>query len=67
MNNYIRRQGVYGAYYIGAHLDYEIPMGSGVLVAGFRAEHNWSFSSLLPGQDNTLRDVNLLGSLGIRY
>ena len=66
-SDYLRRQDIFGAFYLGAHIDYEIPMGSWVWIGGFRAEHNWNFNDVLVGNSSTLRDVNLLLSTGIRY
>ena len=66
-SNYLRRQDVFGAYYLGTHIDYEIPMGAWVFLCGFRAEYNWDFDDILPGNSSLLRDVNLLFSIGVRY
>jgi hypothetical protein len=67
LNNYLRRQDIFGAYFLGAHIDYEVPMGGWVWMIGFRAEHTWNFADILPGQDSSLRDVNLLISTGFRF
>jgi hypothetical protein len=67
-NNYIRRQDVFRSFYMGAHLDAEVPMGGWVWFGGFRTEYcfNW-WTDLMPGSDNRLNDLNLLISTGIRY
>ena len=66
-NNFLERYKVYGGYYLGAHVDFEIPMGSWVWFGGFRTEWGVNFGNVIPFQNNTLMDVNLLFSTGFRY
>jgi hypothetical protein len=67
ISNYLRRQDVFWAYYLGAHLDFEVPLGSWVWTTGLRAEYNFHFTDILPGGGNQLQDVNILLSTGFRY
>lgn len=65
--NFLERFKVYGAYYLAAHADIEIPKESWVWFAGFRAEWAVNFGDVIPYQNNTLFDVNLLLTTGFRY
>ena len=65
---YTRKQDVYGAYFIALHSDLDVPLGPcSWFIAGIRAEWNYNWSSILPGQKNDLQSVNLLLNFGFRY
>jgi hypothetical protein len=64
---FLERYKVYGGYYLAAHIDMEVPMGSWVWFGGFRAEWALDFGNVIPFQNNTGQDINLLLSTGFRY
>jgi len=64
---FLERFKVYGGYYLAAHADIEVPKDSWVWFAGFRAEWAVNFGDVIPFQNNTLFDVNLLLTTGFRY
>lgn len=64
---FLHRYKVYGGYYLGGHVNFEVPMGSWVWFGGFRAEWGINFGDVIPYQNNTIQDVNLLLSTGFRY
>jgi hypothetical protein len=66
-NSFLEKSKVYGGYYIGAHADLEVPMGSWVWVCGLRAEWGINWGTVIPLQNNNIQDINLLFSTGFRY
>jgi hypothetical protein len=66
-SNYLRRHDVFGGFEVGTHLDFEVPMGAWVWVAGVRAEWAYNFTDIMPGQKTNIQDVNILFTTGIRY
>jgi hypothetical protein len=65
--NYSRENSVFGAVYLGAHADVEIPMGSWFLVGGLRATYDYFFSSLIPGMPSDLHNFSILLNAGVRF
>lgn len=66
-NIYAREHDVYGAAFVGVHAGWEIPMGDWTLLAGGRAEWSYSYLNLLPNQNTSLHDINVLLTLGVRW
>lgn len=59
---------VFGAWFVSAHTDVEIPFNCCcAFIGGFRAEWNYNWSDAFSGQKGDLQDVNLMLSFGIRY
>lgn len=64
---FTRYNGIVAGPYISAHTDYEIPWNCCTSVIGFRAEWDYQFTNMIPGQNGDIIDVNLLFNLGVRY
>lgn len=63
---YRRTHDVFGQMYIGGNCNINIPCGGWTLVAGARAEVGYTFSDISP-TGGSFWEVNLLGSIGVRY
>ena len=63
----MRKHDVYHGVFLGAHADYEIPMGATILFGGLRTQWGYTWTDLIPPQDGEIMDVNLLMTLGVRY
>ena len=55
--------GLFGA----VHTDLEVPWGQVIFQAGLRLEYGYTWSNILPGSNSDVQDLNLLGTLGIRF
>lgn len=64
---YRRVHDVFGGAFAGLHADYEVPMGAWTLLAGLRGEWDYTFLSILPGQNTRLLNINVLFTVGVRY
>ena len=65
---FLHKYDVTGAYFASLHSDLELPLSPcSWFIAGIRAEWNYNWSSILPGQKSDLQDVNLLLNFGFRY
>ncbi|HZU34820.1 MAG TPA: hypothetical protein VFA18_02865 [Gemmataceae bacterium] len=65
---YFRLSDTIGAAYIGLHTDLEIPCGCCTFEVGFRAEYDYTWSDILPGQPQSdVQDENLLLTAGVRF
>jgi hypothetical protein len=52
---------------IAVHSDFEYPLGCFTFIAGFRAEVDDTFNNRIQLGDDSVADVNLLLTLGLRY
>lgn len=64
---YRRRQSVFHAVTVGAHIDWEKSFGGWILLAGFRAEYGYNWMNGIPPLNGDIQDVNLLFMLGVRF
>jgi hypothetical protein len=64
-----RRSDVFGTVFVSLHSDLEVPIccGAAYFISGIRAEWNYNWTNLFPGQPRDLQDVNLLWTVGFRY
>jgi hypothetical protein len=65
--DYIRKHDVIGAFYMGGHINLEIPFGAWTWFVGFRAEWSYTWSDIIRGQSSDIKDVNLLINSGFRF
>lgn len=64
---YLRRQGVSESVFVGLNWTWDVPMGAWILFAGGRAEWGYTWTNLIPPSDGNIQDVNLLGTIGVRF
>jgi len=62
-----RHHDVFGVAFIGAHVDYEMPMGGWTLVLGGRLEWAYNWIGVLDNFSNNFHDISLLLTTGVRY
>jgi hypothetical protein len=66
-DGYARTHDVYGAAFLGLHVNCEIPLGAWTFLMGLRGEWSYSFMDLLPNQSTSLHDLNALVTMGVRW
>lgn len=67
LGNYLRRRSIFHSVYIGAHADWEQPMGNWIFFAGVRGEFDYTFLNVVPPNGSDIVGVNLLFQMGVRY
>ncbi len=65
--NYLRRQNVVHGVYIGANVNYEIPVGSWIFFTGLRTQWDYTMTNLVPPQGADVHSVNLFFQAGFRF
>jgi hypothetical protein len=67
VNGYARRQNAFEGINFGAHMSYEVPMGSWILFGGIRAEYGYDWTNLVPPIQGNLQNINVQFTAGIRF
>ena len=64
---HLRKHDVFHGVFLGAHADYEIPLGATLFFAGIRTQWGYTWADFIPPQDSDIQDVNFLLTFGLRF
>jgi hypothetical protein len=64
---HFRRHDTMGGIILAAHTDAEVPWGCCLLHFGLRLEWDYNFIDILQGNDTDFQELNLLGTVGVRF
>jgi hypothetical protein len=63
----LRNYDVTGSLFVGAHADYEVPMGGWTFLLGGRVEWSYTWTNLMPLTNSDIQDFSFLLTTGVRY
>ena len=64
---YVRRNDVFGGYYIGINNTLEVPVGGWHALFGLRTEYGATYGDIVPSGGNQIHDLNVWFTTGLRF
>jgi len=66
-NAYSRRQNAWEGVFVGAHADFDMPLGGWIFFTGLRVEYGYDWLNLIPPVHSDLNNINIQVTAGIRF